>query len=159
MIVIADTGPINYLICISEIEVLPKLYGGILVPPAVYAELRSPRAPELVRNWITSPPSWLEMRIPSQAPDAELLEADLDAGERDAILLAQEMGADELIIDERRGRREAQRGHLTFTGTLGVLRAASNEGLIDLKGVVDRPRQTNFYIAQNVLDQLFKDQH
>ena len=110
MIVIADTGPLNYLILIGEIEVLPKLYGRILVPPAVCTELRRLHAPDPVRLWIAKPPPWLETRAPRQAPDAELLKARLDAGERDAILLAQELGADSLIIDERRGRREAERG-------------------------------------------------
>jgi predicted nucleic acid-binding protein len=140
MIVIADTGPVNYLILIGEIEVLPKLYGRILVPPAVCTELKRLHAPDPVRLWIAKPPPWLETRAPRQAPDAELLKARLDAGERDAILLAQELGADSLIIDERRGRREAERRHLHFTGTLGVLRTATKEGLLDFKSAVDRSR-------------------
>ncbi len=44
MIVIADTSLINYLIRIGEIEVLPKLYGRILVPPSVYGELKTTRS-------------------------------------------------------------------------------------------------------------------
>ena len=49
MIVIADTSPISYLVSISEIDILPKLYGRVLVPPSVADELRHPRAPEAVR--------------------------------------------------------------------------------------------------------------
>jgi predicted nucleic acid-binding protein len=45
MIVIADTSPINYLVLIEQIEVLPKLYGRILIPPSVYEELQSVRNP------------------------------------------------------------------------------------------------------------------
>ena len=56
MIVIADTSPINYLILIGEIEILPKLYGRILVPPSVCGELKSLDAPKLVRLWIAQPP-------------------------------------------------------------------------------------------------------
>jgi predicted nucleic acid-binding protein len=44
MIVIADTGPINYLILIQEIQILPVLYGQILVPASVCDELKHPRA-------------------------------------------------------------------------------------------------------------------
>ena len=110
-----------------------------------------------MRLWIARPPAWLETRAPCQAPDAELLEARLDAGERDAILLAQELGADSLIIDERRGRREAERRHLHFTGTLGVLRSAAKEGLLDFKSAVDSLRLTNFYIAPEILNDLLKD--
>jgi predicted nucleic acid-binding protein len=158
MIAIAGTSPINYLIWIGEIAVLPKLYGRVLVPPSVCDELKRAPAPEAVRLWIAQPPAWLEIQVPSHAPDAELVKADLDDGERDAILLAQELGADELIIDDMGGRQEAQRRHLHFIGTLGVLRAAGTQGLLDFKTVVDRLRDTNFHVSQDVLDQLIKGQ-
>ncbi len=49
MIVIADTGPINYLVLIGEIEVLPELYDRILTRRLICSELEHPRAPEAVR--------------------------------------------------------------------------------------------------------------
>jgi predicted nucleic acid-binding protein len=158
MIVIADTGPVNYLIWIGEIAVLPKLYGRILVPPSVCDELKRAPAPQAVRAWIAQPPAWLETRTPSHTPDAELLRARLGPGESDAILLAQELGADELILDDLRGRQEARRRHLHFIGTLGVLRTAARERLLNLEAAIDRLRDTNFHVSQNVLDQLLKGQ-
>jgi predicted nucleic acid-binding protein len=128
MLMIADTSPINYLVWIGEIEVLPKIYGRILIPVTVLGELKAADAPQAVRQWIAQPPDWLEVRSPSQRPDAELLNADLDEGEPDAILLAQELNANELIIDDLLGRREAERRQLHFTGTVGVLRAAFKMG-------------------------------
>jgi predicted nucleic acid-binding protein len=50
MIVVADTSPINYLVLIKEIEVLPKLYGKIVIPEAVREELLPNRRPWL-RLW------------------------------------------------------------------------------------------------------------
>jgi predicted nucleic acid-binding protein len=158
MIVIADTSPINYLVLIEHIEALPKLYGRILIPPSVHEELQRARTPEVVRRWLAHPPSWLEIVAPKQPPDAELIEADLDSGERDAILLAQELGADELIIDDMCGRLEAQRRHLPVTGTIGVLRAAARRGLLDLRGALARLRFTNFHIAEEVLDRLIREE-
>jgi predicted nucleic acid-binding protein len=35
MIVVADTSPINYLVLIGQIEILPHLYGRILIPSSV----------------------------------------------------------------------------------------------------------------------------
>ncbi len=157
MIVIADTSPINYLIWIEQIDVLPQLYVRILTPPSVCDELRSSMAPPQVRRWIAHPPRWLEVQAPSQPPDAALAQARLGAGERDAILLAQELAADELIIDELRGRREARRRHLHFTGTLGVLRLAGARGLLDFKKAIAQLRSTNFYIEPKLLDRLMKD--
>jgi predicted nucleic acid-binding protein len=156
MIVIADTGPINYLILIGEIAVLPALYLRIVVPPSVCEELKRPRAPEAVRAWIAQPPTWLEILSPSKSPDAGL--AHLDAGERDAIPLAEELGADQIIIDEIRGRREAQRRCLPFTGTLGVLAAGAEQGLLDLRNAVDCLRKTNFHISGDILDRLIGTQ-
>ena len=56
MIVIADTSPINYLVLIDAVEVLPALYGRVLVPPSVCAELQRARASDRVRTWIAQPP-------------------------------------------------------------------------------------------------------
>lgn len=152
MIVIADTGPINYLILIGEIDLLPALYGQVLIPPSVSEELGRKRAPDAVRLWIAGPPVWLEVRTPIRSGDPFLTH--LDAGERDAILLAEELHADQLIIDESRGRREARRRQLPFTGTLGILQAGAKQGLLDLKSAVNRLQQTSFHISQDVLNQL-----
>lgn len=158
MIVIADTGPINYLILIQEIQILPVLYGRVLVPVSVCEELKHPHAPDAVRSWMNQPPDWFEARSPGHLPDTELAEAHLDAGERDAILLAEELGADQLIIDEVRGRRIARHRHLPVTGTLGVLKAGAQQGLLDLKTAVARLSQTNFHIAQEILNRLIREQ-
>ena len=75
-------------------------------------------------------------------------------GERDAILLAEELNADQVIIDEARGRREAQRRGLIFTGTLGALGAGARLGLLDLRSAVDRLRRTHFHVAEAILAKL-----
>jgi predicted nucleic acid-binding protein len=142
MIVIADTGPINYLILIGEIEILPALFQRILVPPSVCGELNRARAPDAVRTWIAEPPVWLEIRKPSRSPGADL--ARLGAGERDAILLAEELGDDQIIIDEFRGRREAKRRQIPYTGTLGRFGGGIGQGLLDLRRAMERLRLTSF---------------
>ena len=156
MIVVADTSPINYLILIGEIHVLPALYDLVLIPPSVHEELGRARAPEAVRSWIARPPVWINVRRPSRSGDPHLTH--LDAGERDAILLAEELHADQLIIDENPGRPEAKRRHLPFTGTLGILRAGAKHGLVDLKAAIGRLQQTSFHVSQGILDQIIKSQ-
>jgi len=156
MIVVADTSPINYLILIGEINVLPALYDLVLIPPSVREELGRMRTPDAVRLWIARPPGWLEVRKPSGSGDPYL--AHLDAGERDAILLAEELHADQLIVDDNPGRQEAKRRHLPFTGTLGVLRAGAKHGLLDLKTAIGCLQQTSFHVSQDLLDQIIKSQ-
>ncbi|MFZ3201071.1 MAG: DUF3368 domain-containing protein [Candidatus Acidiferrales bacterium] len=156
MIVVADTSPINYLILIEEIAVLTKMYGRVIIPRAVHDELLRPSAPEMVRVWIAQLPAWLEVRIPVSAPDTLL--AKLDQGECDAILLAGELRADQLIVDDREGRHEAEKRGIPVIGTLGVLREAATLGLLDLRIAVKRLQSTSFYIAPDVLTSLLKDQ-
>jgi predicted nucleic acid-binding protein len=87
-------------------------------------------------------------------------------GEREAILLAEELaklaiaklGADLLLLDDLAGRREAQRRHFQVTGTLGLLRAAAEEGLLDFSEAVAHLRRTNFHISQDLLDRLLRDE-
>ena len=54
-IVVADTSPIRYLVVIGEIEILPALFGPVIIPTVVRDELTHPRAPEAVRTWMPSP--------------------------------------------------------------------------------------------------------
>jgi len=82
---------------------------------------------------------------------------DLDAGERDAILLAMELRADQLIVDDREGRREAERRGIPVIGTLGVLREAASLGLLDIREAIQRLQTTSFYVSPEVLIDLFKD--
>jgi len=156
MIVVADTSPINYLILIEEIEILTKMYGRVVIPRAVREELLRPSAPDMVRNWIGQQPIWLEVHTPVNAPDASL--AMLDPGERDAIVLAGELRADQLIVDDRQGRHEAEKRGIPVIGTLGVMREAATLGLLDLRIAVKRLEATNFHVAPEVLTRLLKDQ-
>lgn len=156
MIVVADTSPLNYLILIGEIEVLGQMYGHVVIPETVRKELTQSGAPAGVREWIAHPPGWLKVLSPTAVPDAELDR--LDAGERDAIALAQELAADQLIVDELLGRREAERRGLSVIGTIGVLREAACEGLLDLRIAVERLRQTSFHISPAILASLLDGQ-
>jgi len=61
MVVVADTSPINYLVLIAQIDLLVGLYTRTLIPPAVLAELKHPRAPKPVRDWADNAPRWLEV--------------------------------------------------------------------------------------------------
>src|SRR5271165_1815315 len=107
MFVVADTTPLNYLVLLGEIELLPVIYHGIVIPPVVLKELNHPKTPQEVSRWASKLPEWCSVRAPISAPD-EMLRL-LDPGERDAIQLALDAGFDTLLIDERKGRREAQR--------------------------------------------------
>jgi predicted nucleic acid-binding protein len=142
MIVIADTTPLNYLVLIDQSNLLPRLYGRVLIPQAVYEEFQAEGAPASVRDWATHHPAWLEVR-PALLPLGIGLDP-LDPGEREAIALAVELKADLLILDDRDARLEATRRNLMVIGTLRVLEDAAELGLIDLPHAIERLQQTTF---------------
>ncbi len=80
-LVIADTGPINYLILIGQANLLPRLFEHVALPRAVERELSDADAPDLVRNWIAAPPMWLEIHDIIGLPQV----SGLDEGETAAI--------------------------------------------------------------------------
>ena len=51
MIVVADTGPLHYLILLDHAELLHRFYGQVVVPDAVAIELSSPSAPSVAIGW------------------------------------------------------------------------------------------------------------
>lgn len=154
MIVVADSGPLHYLILLGQTELLPRFYGQVIVPEAVLRELTTTRAPQPVREWLSKPPSWLRVQaVPSG--QLELITAELDLGEREAIALAYLLRADLLLIDEILGRAEARRRSLRVTGTLGILRTAAENGLIDVPQVLARLRDTNFYVSEDLIRSIF----
>ena len=152
---VADTSPLNYLVLIGEVDVLPRLFARVLIPDVVAGELRDPDAPLPVLEWVAHPPSWIEICPTPVSP--ERFER-LDEGERAAILLAlAQFSAVTLLIDDADGRAEADRRGIPTTGTLGVLRAAAVLGLIDLPAALGRLGATSFRSPAAVVDQLLSE--
>jgi predicted nucleic acid-binding protein len=152
-LVVADTGPLNYLVLIDSIELLPKLFTKVHTPAAVRAELLDPDAPALVRAWVAQPPPWLDVRSVSTVIDDPAWRA-LDIGEREALVLARELSAELVLMDDRAGVAVAQQQGLTVTGTLGVLDLAARRGLVDLADAFAGLRATTFRYRPEIMDAL-----
>ena len=131
MIVISDTSAITNLAAIQHLQLLPQLYDRVTIPEAVYRELADIEPPVPGTLEVQSA-LWLEVRQVFNREVVERLEGEvsLDPGESEAIALAIELNADLLLIDERRGRAEADRLGLRITGLLGILVEAKHHNLI-----------------------------
>lgn len=131
MIVVSDTSPLSGLAIVGYLCLLKQLYQRVLIPPAVLDELvRGGEDDERIALVLSL--DWIEIQQPTNSQLVETLESDcnLDRGEAEAIALAVELGADELLIDERLGRREALRLGLSITGLLGILLVAKRRELV-----------------------------
>jgi len=147
-LIVSDTGPLHYLILCEAIDVLPKLYGRLIIPPAVVQELTHPHTPPSVSGWAAAPPQqWASVQVPSQS----LASTGLGFGEREAIALALELDTTFLLVDDRVARGIAgQKGLLTI-GTVGVLEQAAASGFLDLPEVMPKLLNTNFRIDAEVV--------
>ena len=134
-LVIADTGPINYLVLIGHIDVLPALFQKVILPTMVRDELLD--APPVVRDWVAAAPPWIELRTVTYVRDVSA--RNLDADEAAAITLALELHADLLLMDDREGV------------------VAARYGLLDLRAAFDRLKRTNFRYRQEILDALLNE--
>jgi uncharacterized protein len=131
VIVISDTSAITNLAAIQHLQLLPQLYNQVTIPDAVYRELAEIDPPVPGTFEVQTSP-WLDVRqVVSRAVVERLqVEAKLDPGESEAIALALELNADLLLIDERRGRAEANRLGIRITRLLGILVEAKQKNLI-----------------------------
>lgn len=154
MIVVSDSSPLNYLALIGQVDLLPRIYGQVVIPPAVYREFQRESTPLAVRQWMAQPPHWLRLQQPRLPPDAALDR--LGQGEREAIALAEELHADAILIDERDGRRLAERRHLTVIGTLQILDTAAEQAMIDFPATLTQLQKTNFRVSARLM-KLFLD--
>ena len=138
-VVVSDTSPLHYLILCGAESILPSLFRQVVIPPTVFRELQQPNTPPPVRQWAASLPTWVAV----QSPKTVNLKLDVDAGELEAICLAQEIHADAVLMDDRAGRNAAIHCGLAVVGTIGLLEQAAARGLIELPTALARLRQTN----------------
>jgi len=154
-IVVADTGPLRYLVLIGHANMLQRLFGAISVPATVADELRHPRSPDAVHEWAADFPPWLVVH--PDPPDSTPELRRLDPGERAVIVLAHALGGGLLLIDDRAGVAAARKRGFRVTGTLGVLVEAADRSLLDLATAFAALRTTNFHHSPALLDALLTE--
>jgi predicted nucleic acid-binding protein len=150
--VIADAGPLHYLNLIGMTDILPRLFGVVVVPEMVVTELSRERTPGSVREWIAAPSTWLHLR---QHPPVDSLPfPELGDGERAVLSVAAQLKADLLLMDDLKARTVAIGNGFAVSGTIGVLDRAATRGWIDRATAVDALSRTNFRVSHGMLNDL-----
>ncbi|MDB9535987.1 DUF3368 domain-containing protein [Dolichospermum planctonicum CS-1226] len=159
MIIVSDTSPLSNLAIVGYLSLLQQIYNKVIIPQAVAEELRNASDEENLIAGVLSL-DWIEV---VSAKNLELISVlrnnhNLDRGEAEAIALALELNADELLIDERLGRREATRLGLPITGVLGILLVAKRRGLISaVQPVMDAlMNQVGFRVSSQLYAEVLK---
>jgi predicted nucleic acid-binding protein len=149
MIAVADASPLCYLVLIGEIDLLPKLFLHVAVPPAVIAELLHEDAPEPVRTWASNLPAWLHVRENPPSVPAGLERLQVASKRRSTWRSPSSLTSS---FSTRRPR--AVLPLIVACGSLGSLvfwGEAATRGLVELAPAIDRLRRMTFRCSPALL--------
>lgn len=151
MIVVSDTSPITNLAAIGQLDLLRQLYDSVIIPLAVYNEMVS--VDRVVPGTLEVQTfDWIQTQTVADSNRVVEIQENIHLGEAEAIVLALELEADLLLMDERRGRAVAMSYGVNVTGLLGVLLQAKRNGLLSaVKPVIHQlMEQVDFRISSQL---------
>jgi len=152
--IVSDTTPLISLLKLNRLELLQNLYSQIYIPTAVYKEIEAGKSKEYYKD--LSKIDWINI-VEIQNKQALKYFLDLDAGEAEAIVLATELNAGLIILDEKLGRFHAKHADLKVTGTIGVLIKAKTDGLIEkIKPLLDELTDKEVWINEKLKSEILK---
>jgi predicted nucleic acid-binding protein len=156
MIVVSDTSPVRGLANLGLLELLRDIYGEVIIPEAVAAELRNPPPGQDIVELASYP--FVRVQAPSLSRNQSVFLDELDRGEAEAIVLALELGSDLILMDESAGRRRAKRLGLEIIGVLGVLLEAKKLGFVEsVTPLMDQLREDHrFFIGAKLRSEVIR---
>ncbi len=139
---------------LSKLDILKVLYGSINIPHAVFLEVEAGKNKDYYKD--LSNLDWIKI-IEIQDKQSVKYFLDLDSGEAEAIVLATEIKADLIIMDEKLGRFHAKHADIKVTGTIGVLIKAKKEGLIkELKPFLYELIRKEVWLSDKLINEILK---
>ncbi|MDN3513858.1 MAG: DUF3368 domain-containing protein [Candidatus Brocadia sp.] len=149
-IVAVNTSPTIYLSSINEIGLLKKLFGEVFIPDAVKEEIVSGGKDNFGFQEIQGE-NWIKVKKIENKLAKKCLLTDIDSGEAEVIILAEELKANMVIMDDRLGRMIAHLRGFHVIGTLRLLVLAKNKGLIPVvKPLIEKLKEVGFWISEDV---------
>lgn len=154
---VCDTGPIFHLREADSLDLLAKI-GKVYIPKMVDIELE-----KIDIAWKDQKPSWISVEALSEVESskAEVLYSSgvLDAGESEAVILAQRIKVDWLLTDDTTARIFANTLGIEVHGSLGIVLWAAVVGHLqhaNAKSVIDKLAQSSLWISQTILEAAYK---
>jgi predicted nucleic acid-binding protein len=154
VIVVSNTTPLSELAKVGQMGLLGQVFGQVIIPQEVFDEVTTGTHPAVSE---VNSSTWIQVRSISHPEQILTLQAEtgLDVGECAAIVLAEELEADIVLIDEWAGRKVAQSRNLTVTGTAGTLLVAKKRGLISqVKPILDALMAQGMRISNSLYQQI-----
>lgn len=123
--IVSNTTPLISLLKIDKINLLKELFGTVSIPKAVFKELEQGKEKPFYQD--INKTDWIKI-VEIKNKQIKSFLFDLDEGEAEAIVLAQEINAGLLLLDEKLGRLYAEKLNIKITGTIGILLKAKEKG-------------------------------
>jgi predicted nucleic acid-binding protein len=131
---VSNTTPIISLSSIGKIEILKDIFQEIIIPQAVYEEIKAKQG----YGYNEVDLSFIKVQAIQNTEQEKFLLEQLDAGEAQAIVLSKEINADNTIIDENIGYTIAKESGLNVIRTLSILLKAKETNIIsEVKPLLD----------------------
>ena len=157
MIVVSNTTPLIGLASIQRFQLLEQLFHEIQIPQAVYDEAVVAGREEGGAKREVQAAAWIKIVPVKDRLAVDMLLGELDLGEAETIVLAREIGADWVLMDEKKGRRKLTQLDMPKIGTLGILLKAKQVGLVSpIQPEIVRLRRLGFSISQSVVEAVLR---
>ena len=154
---ICNTSPLQYLHQLDRLELLPRLLGQVIVPPAVVQEIAVGRSQGMAVPDLAAL-AWVRVETPARVPEELVIDRNLGSGERGVLALGVARPDCLLVLDDARARLTAVRLKLRLIGTLGILRLARQAGFItQLRPDFDRLDSIGFCYARALRTGLLRE--
>jgi len=145
-IIITDTSCLILLVKIESLDLLRNFSNDIFITP------------EIAEEFDLTLPDWIKVRAVHSQKTKELFSINLDIGEASALALSLEIPNSLVIIDDLKARKLAEKMQMNYSGTLGLLLRAKQEGFIHKLGpLLDRVQNTNFRLSEVLIKRLLKE--
>ena len=153
--IIVNSTPLIALAKANKLEILKRMYEHIIIPEAVYREVTE--KDDVAAQRIEAAREWIEVRKVDYNLDRRMYKAKLHDGEVEVMLLAQEIGADVVVIDDGAARKTAEYLELPLTGTLGVMIKAKQRGLLEaVMPVLQKMEQNGIFFSKELKEKIRK---
>lgn len=157
MIVVSDTTPLIGLSSIGRLELLRELFDDVYIPQAVFDETVTSGREEGKAKHAVANASWIHVVEVKDRLAVNILLDEMDLGEVETIVLASELNADWVLMDEKKGRRKLSQLNIPKIGTVGILLKAKQLGLISIiKPEIENLQKSGFSISPLVSEEILK---
>jgi predicted nucleic acid-binding protein len=157
MIIVSNTTPLIAFSSLQKFDLLKKLFGKLYIAEAVYHEATITKKEKDNLAFEIAQADWVQTVKVKDRLAVDVLLDELDLGEAETIVLAKEINADWILMDEKKGRRKLTQLGLAKIGTIGLLLKAKEMGLLtEIKPEIKTLTETSFNLSESVINTVLR---